>query len=101
MKNIIIVTEMKHEKRKSVITVGNEAPAPPLIPSAVVPMPQSSARYLKNSIKAYVRISDRNLWDHSDLNFAIDYIHTTTLWYYLNDNKDNKVTECKDFTCFP
>lgn len=95
LKNTVTVTEMKHENRKSVITVGKEAPAPPLIPSAVIPMPQSSARYLKNSIKAYVRISDRSLWDHSDLNFATAENHTTNPWYYLNDSKDNKVTELR------
>jgi len=50
-----------------IITVGNEAPAPPLIASAVVPMPQSSAKYLKNNIKTYVTISTRSLGGHSDV----------------------------------
>ena len=88
MKNINTVTQTKHKNIKLIITVGNEAPAPPLIPSAVVPMPQSSAKYLKNNIKTYVTISTRSL--RSVMNFAKAEYHTTTLLYQLNDTRDNK-----------
>lgn len=101
MKNINIVTQTKQKNIELIITVGNEAAAPLLIPSAVVPMPQSSAKYLKNNSKTYVTILIRSLWDHSDVNFAEVEYHKTALPYQPNDNKDNKETEYKDLTCFP